>query len=149
MSGAGTPGGRVLAVDLGSRRIGLALSDPSRTIASPLLVLERSRSAGDDHAAILAVAREREVATIVVGLPLSLSGRAGPAAKAAEAEIGALAEAAGAELAVVAFDERLTTVSAQRSLRAAGVAGRNQRTMVDKVAAAIMLQAFLDREAGA
>jgi putative Holliday junction resolvase len=122
------------------------MSDPSRTIASPLDVLTRAAKVSDDHAAILAVAHEHEVTTIVVGLPLSLSGRRGPAAEAARAEIGALAAAAGAELQVVAFDERLTTVSAQRSLRAAGVSGREQRPLVDKVAAAIMLQAFLDRE---
>ncbi len=138
---------RVLGVDLGSRRIGLALSDESRTIASPLSVLQRSRSHDDDHAAILAIARDHHVSEVVVGLPLSLSGRAGPAARAAQAEIGALAAAAGDELRVVSFDERLTTVSAERSLRAAGMDGRARRTVVDKVAAAIMLQAYLDREA--
>jgi putative Holliday junction resolvase len=122
------------------------LSDASRTIASPLRVLERSRTHDDDHAAILAIAREHDVRVIVVGLPLSLSGRRGPAARAAQAEIAELAHAASAELAVVPFDERLTTVSAQRSLREAGVEQRAQRPLVDKVAAAIMLQAFLDRE---
>jgi putative Holliday junction resolvase len=137
-----------LGVDLGSKRIGLALSDVSRTIASPLGVIERGRSADDDRAAILAAAREHEATVVVVGMPLSLSGGRGPAARQAEAEIAALAGAAGDELAVVSFDERLTTVSAQRSLREAGVAGRAQRTVVDKVAAAIMLQAYLDRETG-
>ncbi len=136
--------GRALGVDLGSKRIGLALSDATRTIASPLSVLTRSRAPRDDHDAIIAIATEHEVVLIVVGLPLSLSGKEGPAARAARAEIDALGAIAGDGLAVVCFDERLTTVSAQRSLRIAGVSGRAQRAVVDKVAAAVMLQAFLD-----
>ena len=136
--------GRVLGVDLGTRRIGLALSDPSRTIASPLEVLERRAKPEVDHAAIVAVARAHDVSLIVVGLPLSLSGRSGPAAKAARKEADALDAAAGDELPVVLHDERLTTISAQAALDAAGVHGRAQTPVVDKVAAAVMLQAFLD-----
>jgi putative Holliday junction resolvase len=136
---------RALGVDLGSRRIGLALSDPTRTVASPSSVLERSGDRDHDHAAIVAAAREADATTIVVGLPLSLSGRSGPAAKAARVEIdaiGRLAEAHG--ISVVAHDERLTTVSAERSLNEARVKRADRKQVVDKVAAAIMLQSWLD-----
>ena len=80
----------------------------------------------------------------MVGLPLSLSGAKGPAARAAEAEIGELQAAAGAEIEVVAHDERLTTISAERSLDEAGVRGADRTAVVDKVAAAIMLQSWLE-----
>ena len=137
--------GRALGVDLGSVRIGIALSDPSRTVASPHSVLQRARNDhGADHRAILAVARQHEVTTIVVGLPISLSGGKGPAARAAAAEIAELQEAAGGGIEVVADDERLTTVSAERSLAEAGVRGRDRTAVVDKVAAAIMLQSWLE-----
>ena len=139
--------GRVLGVDLGSRRIGLALSDPLGVMASPFAVLERRGDRSADHRAILDAAREAEAERIVVGLPVSLSGRIGPAAKAAQAEIAALADraAAGPEpLPVEAYDERLTTVSAERALSAGGVRGKARRAVVDKVAAAVMLQAWLD-----
>jgi putative Holliday junction resolvase len=144
---AGDPivGGRALGVDLGSVRIGLALSDPTGTVASPLVVLQRAKNDhAADHRAILNVAREHEAVTIVVGLPLSLSGRKGPAARAAVKEASALAAISGPGIRVVAHDERLTTVSAERSLRAAGVRGRNRTAVVDKVAAAIMLQSWLE-----
>ncbi len=136
--------GRVLAVDLGSKRIGLALSDPSRTIASPLTMIERSRSSAADHDAIAAVVAEHDVALVVVGLPKSLSGAEGPAARAARTEIAAIAERLGERCPVVAHDERLTTVSAHRALRDGNVKGRDRRDKVDKVAAAVLLQHFLE-----
>jgi putative Holliday junction resolvase len=138
---------RVLGVDLGGRRIGLALSDPTRTVASPLEVLQRARTHADDHRAILAVAREHDVRTIVVGLPLSLSGATGPAARAALDEIDELNAAAGDEFDVEAFDERLTTVTAERSLREARMTRDARRRIVDKVAAAVMLQHYLESHA--
>ena len=136
--------GRVLGVDLGSRRIGLALSDPSRTIASPLEVLYRTKSVTEDHRNMAAIIAEWAVVAVVVGLPLSLNGRHGPAAKSATSEVAAMRAAFGDEIELMLYDERLTTVSAQRSLEAAGIRGRDQNVMVDKVAAAVMLQAFLD-----
>ena len=142
--GAVTAPGRVLGVDLGSVRIGLALSDPSRTVASPHSVLRRAEDHAADHRAILAIAREHDVTTVVVGLPISLSGGKGPAATAAAAEIAELQAAAGAGMEVIAHDERLTTVSAERSLDEAGVRGRDRTAVVDKVAAAIMLQSWLE-----
>jgi putative holliday junction resolvase len=142
------PPGRVLGVDLGSRRIGLALSDPLRVLAVPLTVLERAGDPVADHAAILGAAAEHEAGLIVVGLPLSLStGRAGPAALATLDEVAALRRRAAAldpPVAVETRDERLTTVAAQRSLAAGGVRARDRRALVDKVAAAVMLQSWLD-----
>ncbi|HZI39826.1 MAG TPA: Holliday junction resolvase RuvX [Acidimicrobiia bacterium] len=139
---------RVLGVDLGARRIGLALSDPLGVLAGPLAVLERSGDRAADHAAILQAATENEAGRIVVGVPLSLStGRPGPAARATLDEVAELADlAANLEppLAVETYDERLTTVTAQRSLATGGVRAKDRRAVVDKVAAAVMLQSWLD-----
>ena len=136
--------GRALGVDLGSKRIGLALSDPSRTVASPHIVLQRDRDHAADHAAILATAREAEVTAIVVGLPLSLSGKEGPAARATRHEVEELRRAAGASVDVVVHDERLTTVTAEAALREARMRRESRRRVVDKVAAAVMLQSWLE-----
>ena len=135
---------RALGVDLGERRIGLALSDPSRTVASPYEVLRRSGDPVTDRRAIVAVAREVGANVIVVGLPLSLSGRVGPAAQAALEEIEALRAIAG-EIELVAHDERLTTITAERALKEARVRRDARRNVVDKVAAAVMLQSWLER----
>ncbi len=135
---------RVLGVDLGARRIGLACSDPTRTLATPLSVLERSGDVARDHAAIVAAAREAEAERIVVGLPLSLDGSDGPAARAARAEVQVLATVAGPDLPVSLHDERLTTVGAESRLAAIGVRGRARRKMVDAAAAAVMLQSWLE-----
>jgi putative Holliday junction resolvase len=133
--------GRVLGVDLGERRIGLALSDPLGITASPLAVLERTGDRAADHRAIVAAARDAGAERIVVGLPRSLAGGEGPAARAVREEIEAIA-ALG--LPVEAHDERLTTVMAERVLSAGGVRGRARRQRVDKVAAAVILQSWLD-----
>jgi putative Holliday junction resolvase len=139
---------RVLGVDLGARRIGLALSDPLGMLAGPLTVLERTGDRAADHAAILRAAAGNEADLIVVGVPLSLStGRPGPAARAALAEVAELREQAAAadpSVAVEICDERLTTVTAQRTLAAGGVRARDRRALVDMVAAAVMLQSWLD-----
>jgi putative Holliday junction resolvase len=135
---------RILGVDLGTRRIGLAVSDPSGTLASPHAVIERSGDDDADRRAIVAAAREVEADRIVVGLPLSLSGKRGPAAKAAIAETERLQAVAGSDIAVELFDERLTTVIAQRDLVAAGMRRADRRKVVDKVAAAVMLQSYLE-----
>jgi putative pre-16S rRNA nuclease len=137
---------RVLALDLGTRRIGVAISDFTGTVASPLTVLERSKSLRNDHERIAAVVRKEEAELVVVGLPLSLSGEEGPAARAARTEANALATLVG--VPIETFDERLTTVTAERALTEAGVRGRARRQLVDKVAAAVILQAFLDRSHG-
>ena len=141
--------GRALGVDLGSVRIGLALSDPTRTVASPYDVVARAADHDADHRAILDVARAEGVTTIVVGLPRSLSGAMGPAARAAEQEIRELRRAAGPALEVVAHDERLTTVTADRVLDEARVDRRTRKAVVDKVAAAVMLQSWLESHVSA
>jgi len=135
---------RVLGVDLGSRRVGLALSDPLGVIASPLAVLERD---DDVFATIVAAAREHDAGRIVVGLPRSLAGGRGPAAAAAEADIAALRAAAGADLVVESIDERLTTVIAHDQLARTGIKPGRRRAVVDQVAAAVILQSWLDRRA--
>jgi putative Holliday junction resolvase len=143
--GGSTAAGRVLGVDLGQRRIGLALSDPGRTIASPHSVLQRAKQRIDDHRAIVAAAREGEAVAIVVGLPISLSGDLGPAARATLAEVEELQAAAGAGLPVETYDERFTTITAERSLNEARMRRDARRRVVDKVAAAVMLQSWLER----
>ena len=148
MSGdrAGGGPGRVAALDLGSKRIGVAYSDSGRRLASPWGTIERSGDAARDRGAVLDAVREVEASTVVVGLPLSLSGAAGPAARAALAEAEALRrvlEPLG--VSVETADERLTTVEAERSLRAAGRTGRAARSVVDSAAAMVLLQAWLDR----
>jgi putative Holliday junction resolvase len=139
-------GGRALGVDLGERRIGLALSDPGRVIASPHAVLARGRDRSGDHAEIVRIARAHGVSTIVVGLPRTLAGGVGPAARAVLDEVDELRAAAGAGIEVEVYDERLTTVVADRALREGGVGGRERRARVDKVAAAVLLQGWLEAQ---
>ena len=136
---------RALGIDLGSKRIGIAVSDRSGTIASPLLVLQRSGSTRRDHEAIRDLAVEEEAEMLVVGLPLNMNGSSGPAAQAAIKEAEALATVVG--VPVITFDERRTTVTADRALMEANISARDRRKYVDKVAAAILLQHWLDSRA--
>jgi putative Holliday junction resolvase len=139
---------RILGVDLGARRIGLALSDPGGVVATPHRVVERSGDPAADHRAIVAIAREAGAGRIVVGLPLSLSGDVGPAARAVLDEVEALRAEAGEGMRVETHDERFTTVVAEQGLRAAGTRRRRRRAVVDEAAAAVMLQSYLERIAG-
>jgi putative Holliday junction resolvase len=134
---------RVLGVDLGARRIGLARSDETGTLASPLRVLRRTADRELDHRAIVDAAHEEDAARIVVGLPISLNGSEGPAARAVRDEVEQLRIVAGSDLPGVVHDERWTTVTADRGLADAGVRGRARREVVDAAAAAVMLQAWL------
>jgi putative Holliday junction resolvase len=134
---------RVVGLDLGTRRIGVAVSDPSGTLASPLRVIERGSDPAADHAVIANIVDEVSAERVVVGLPLSLSGHMGPAAKAAQAEAEMLAGAL--PVPVELHDERLTTVAAHRSMQAAGRNSRSRRATVDQAAAAVLLQSWLDR----
>ena len=136
---------RVLALDLGSKRIGVAVSDPSETIASPDRVLERTGSRTRDHKAIGDLVAEWEAELVVVGLPLSLSGEDGPAARATREEAAELA--AALTVPVELHDERLTTVTASRTLQEAKMTADARRRVVDKVAAAVLLQSWLDERA--
>ena len=137
------PVGRILGVDLGARRIGLAVSDPSGIIASPHGTIERSGDSHRDRVAIVAAANDAEASIIVVGLPREMSGRMGPAAKAARAEVEALRVLAPT-LQFELVDERMTTVIAQRSLIDAGVRRKARKQTVDKVAAAVILRSYLE-----
>jgi putative Holliday junction resolvase len=139
--------GRVLALDVGGRRLGLALSDPTGTLASPLVTLERTTPEAD-AAAIAALAAEHGAGTVLAGLPIDLAGRHGPAARAVSAYLDDLAGRLPG-LAFELVDERMTTVMAERALAASGVPGRQRRAVVDQVAATVFLQEWLDRRAGA
>jgi putative Holliday junction resolvase len=133
---------RALGVDLGSRRIGVALSDSAGTLATPYETVERSGEVARDHRRLLELAAEAEVECIVVGLPLSLDGTVGPAAEAVLAEVDELQ--AAASVPVETYDERLSTVTADRLLRQGGRKGKARRKVVDQTAAAVILQAWLD-----
>ena len=133
---------RVLGIDLGKVRVGLAMSDAGGVLATPHSVLRRAKRRSEDHQKIKAIVDEWEVELIVVGLPLSLDGSVGSAAKAALSETKELGVVTG--VPVETYDERLTTVSAHQVLREQGVAGPDRKDVVDKVAAAVLLQAWLD-----
>lgn len=139
--------GRVLGVDLGSRRIGLALSDPEGRVAWPHAVLERSGDPAADHRTILAHAREADASRVVVGLPLSLSGDEGPAARAVLGEVDSLRAQAAGEITVETHDERFTTVIAERGMRATRASRGTRRRTIDASAAAVMLQSYLEARA--
>jgi putative Holliday junction resolvase len=134
---------RVLGVDMGERRIGLALSDPTGTVAQPLarIVLDEGRDAA---MAIAEAARTYGAERVVVGLPRHMNGQEGEGARRARAVAAELARLLGVTVAL--WDERLTTVAAERALREGGVSGRRRRDKVDKTAAALILQAYLDAQ---
>ncbi|PWJ47987.1 putative holliday junction resolvase [Quadrisphaera granulorum] len=134
-----------LGVDVGSVRVGLAASDPSGFIATPVETLKRDRAQGSDLRRIVTEVAERDVVEIIVGLPVSLSGREGPAAAAVR---DYAAELAGRVVPVPVrlVDERLSTVSAHQALTASGRSGRRHREVVDQVAAVLILQTALDAE---
>ncbi|MEQ1699444.1 MAG: Holliday junction resolvase RuvX [Ilumatobacteraceae bacterium] len=136
---------RALGIDLGSKRIGIAVSDRTGTIASPLGMVPRSGSLRRDHEQIRKLVEEEEAELLVVGLPLNMNGSSGPAAQAAVKEADALATVVG--VPVIMFDERRTTVTADRALIEAGIGAQARRKLVDKVAAAVMLQNWLDSRA--
>jgi putative Holliday junction resolvase len=131
---------RVLAVDLGSRRIGLALSDSTGTVATPFDTIPH-RERRRDLEAVAAVARAHGVERIVVGWPRNMDGTLGPAATRAEAFAGALRGIA--RVPVDLWDERLSTAAAERALREASVRRDRRRAVRDRVAAALILQGYL------
>jgi putative Holliday junction resolvase len=140
----GQPEGRALGIDHGEKRVGLALSDEEGRIAHPLATLERR-----DHAKLIEqiadIAREREVTTFVVGLPLHLDGSEGASARRARRFAEKLGEKTA--ITVVLWDERMTTALADRALAEAGVRAKSRKDKVDRVAAALLLQSWLDARA--
>jgi putative Holliday junction resolvase len=134
------PAGRVLGLDLGAARIGVAISDPDRTVAVALGTV--ATGAPQDLRAVAALVRDNGVSRVIVGNPLLLSGAAGEASGHAEAFATALR--AVLTVPVELHDERLSTVEAERRLGDAGISGRRRRAVVDQSAAVVILQSFLD-----
>ncbi len=136
---------RVLGVDYGERRVGLAVSDPTGTIAQPLPTLTRRAGKRPPVQAIADLAREWQVEAIVVGLPLTLAGDDSDWTRETRAFGEKLALRTGLPLHFL--DERMTSVRAERAVRALGLrrAAREDKTRVDAAAAVLILQAFLDR----
>lgn len=136
-----------LGVDVGSVRVGVAISDPRGELAVPLEVVARDRRGESDVTRLATLVAEREAVEVVVGLPRTLAGRRGPAEEGVRAYARVVARRL-APVPVRLVDERLSTVTASRTLRAAGVGGRRARAVVDAAAAAVVLQAALDAERG-
>jgi putative holliday junction resolvase len=134
--------GRILGLDVGKRRIGLAISTPEGSLAIPLRILERAGEESDLRI-IASIAHEEQVEKFVVGYPRSLGGEVGPQAERVAAFARRLSQAIG--LPHELWDERLSSVQAERSARAAG----GPRRPSDDIAAAIILQAYLDRQRNA
>ncbi len=154
---------RCVGVDLGTVRIGIALSDSGGLIATPYEVLQRSKTKHDDHRKIAELVRSVDAEVVVVGLPLSLDGSENPACEQARQEADSIAaalhELAGpvptdgrpnaasfSSVKVVLHDERFSTTEAERSLRKQKLNAPKRRQIVDKVAAAVFLQAWLDSQ---
>jgi len=133
---------RALGIDLGSKRIGVATSDRSGTIATPLTVLQRTGSREADYRAIANLVTEYEIECVVVGLPLHMNGTLGYAAKSAIAEVEQLTSVLS--VPVLTCDERRTTVTADAILLEQNMNAQDRRKVIDKVAAAVMLQSWLD-----
>ncbi len=132
--------GRVLGLDLGDARIGVAISDDDRRMAVPLGTVHTGAPA--DLKAIAALVEEHDARGVVIGLPLSMAGERGAAAGKAESFADALRTFL--TIPVELHDERLSTVEAERALRQAGIDGRERRKVVDRSAATVILQAWLD-----
>ena len=135
-------GGRILALDLGEKRIGVALSDPLRMVARPLTVVQRA-SKVKDFAAIGRLVAEHDVSLVLCGYPLSLDGSEGPQGRRIRRYAEKLAEALPVE--VVLWDESYSTAEAERLMSSQrGLTPRERRGWVDAVAAAVILQGYLD-----
>lgn len=139
------PGGRLLGLDLGTKTIGLALSDVSRSIATPLATIARTKFS-DDLKKLSEVIDDNNVSALVIGLPVNMDGTEGPRAQSVRAFVRNLAKTL--PLPVVFWDERLSTAAVERTLIEADASRRRRKQVVDKMAAAFILQGALDRLAG-
>ena len=133
----------IVALDVGERRIGVAISDPGESFALPLRTIERTGSLHDDLETILTIVRDYGATTVVVGDPVALSGERGVAAQKMDAFVATLAKAYGGP--IERADERMTTAQATRSLVAADVSRKKRKRTVDQLAAALILDSFLAR----
>jgi putative Holliday junction resolvase len=145
-SGRRTRAGRWIGIDVGSVRVGIAVSDPSGVLATPLVTLTRDPAGDADLRAVAGLVAEHDAVGVVVGLPRTLANTEGPAAQAARAFAVALEGVLVVPIELT--DERLTTVVATRQLRQRGVPGRRQRAIVDQAAAVAILQGWLDAGRG-
>ena len=139
-----TPG-RVMALDLGEKRIGIAISDTTRTIASPHSVLKRTSRAAD-FSGYVRLITEHQITLLVVGLPITLGGEEGQ--RAAWVRDYATDLAHHIDIPIAFWDESLTTVAATAALHAQGHRGRKVKDRVDAVAATLILQSYLDAQPG-
>jgi len=135
---------RLLGLDVGDRRIGIALSDSLGITAQPLTVVER-RGDAEALSAIVALVSRHQVEKIIVGLPLTMRGTPGPQSDKVTAFVEALRRRVAAPIQML--DERLTTVQGTRTLQALGTTGRRRKQLIDQVAAQLILQQFLDAQA--
>lgn len=142
LAGKLPPQGRVIGVDLGTKTIGLALSDVERRIASPLETLPRTKLQAD-AAKMKALCEHHRVVAIVVGMPLNMDGTSGPRAQATRAFIRNLEPILA--IPIVPWDERMSTMAVTRTLLDADASRARRGALVDKMAAAYILQGALDR----
>jgi len=138
-------GARLIGLDLGTKTIGVAMSDVNRSVATALETLRRTKFR-DDAARLVEIIESYGIGGIVIGLPLNMDGSEGPRAQSARAYARNLAAATG--LPILLWDERLSTVAAERALLAADTSRKRRAEMIDKVAAAYILQGVLDRLQG-
>lgn len=134
--------GRVVGLDLGAKRIGVAVCDAGRMVATPFETIKRIGDRPIEHGRLTEILDETEAVLLVVGLPLSLDGTVGQAAKTVLSEVRALKRTLS--VPVETHDERLTTVTADDYLTEQGVRGNKRRDVVDQVAAAVILQSWID-----
>ncbi len=133
----------IVALDVGERRIGIAISDPGESFSLPLRTIERTGSLHEDLETILEIFRDYGATTVVVGDPVALSGERGLATQKMDAFVATLAKAYGGPIERV--DERMTTAQATRALVAADVSRKKRKRTVDQLAAALILDSFLAR----
>jgi putative Holliday junction resolvase len=133
--------GRILGIDYGDARIGIAMSDETAFLASPLTTVKAGKAAADE---VVALVEEHGVQTIVIGLPLNMDGSAGPATEKVRAFSKKLAKKTA--VPIVENDERLTTVTAHHNLREAGLDGKKRKDVIDMASAQIILQDWLDMQ---
>lgn len=133
--------GRILGIDHGDVRIGIAMSDETAFLASPLTTVRNGKSAADE---VVGLVEEHGVEKIIIGLPLNMDGSAGPATE--KVRKFALKLSKKTDVPIIESDERLTTVTAHHNLREAGLDGKQRKGVVDMAAAQVILQDWLDMQ---
>ncbi len=134
--------GRAVGIDFGARRIGIAVSDSGQMVATPFETIKRVGDRTVEHGRVAEIVDEVGAVVVVVGLPLSLDGTDGRAVDLVRSEVRGLAKRLA--VPIEEYDERFTTVEAERSLRVTGTKGQAKRDVIDQVAAAVLLQGWLD-----